>query len=53
MRDASDDTEYEGRVRAWAAAVWAAYAPQHAVARGYLAAVRKMLDGSAGGSKAT
>ena len=53
VRGAGDDLEYHQLVRAWAASVWAAYAPQHALARDYLAAVRRMLDGSAGGSKAT
>jgi hypothetical protein len=42
----ADDSEYQRLVRAWAASVWEAYAPQHALARDYLAAVRAMLDGS-------
>jgi uncharacterized protein DUF5946 len=53
VRGVRDDQEYQRSVRAWAACVWAAYAPQHALARDYLAAVRRMLDGSAGGSTAT
>lgn len=53
VRGVRDDLEYQRVVRAWAASVWAAYAPQHALAREYLAAVRRMLDGPAGGSKAT
>jgi uncharacterized protein DUF5946 len=53
VRGVRDDLEYQRVVRAWAASVWAAYAPQHALARDYLAAVRRMLDGSAGGSVAT
>jgi hypothetical protein len=53
VRGARDDQEYQRSMRAWAACVWAAYAPQHALARDYLAAVRRMLDGSAGGSAAT
>ena len=53
VRGVRDDLEYQRVVRVWAASVWAAYAPQHALAHDYLAAVRRMLDGSAGGSKAT
>jgi uncharacterized protein DUF5946 len=49
VRGAVDDSEYQRLVRAWAASVWAAYAPQHALARDYLAAVRTMLDGPGGG----
>src|SRR5574342_1126473 len=45
VRGAVDDSEYQRLVRAWAASVWAAYAPQHALARDYLAAVRTMRDG--------
>lgn len=45
VRTAGDDTEYQRLVQAWAASAWAAYAPQHRLAREYLAAVRKMLDG--------
>lgn len=35
-----DDATYQTAVREWAANVWAAYAPQHELARTYLAAVR-------------
>jgi len=49
VRRAGDDSDYQRLVRAWAASVWAAYAPQHALARGYLAAVRTILDSPGGG----
>jgi hypothetical protein len=46
VRRAADDAQYQQLVRMWAENVWAAYAPQHGLARDFLAAVRTMLDGS-------
>jgi hypothetical protein len=51
VRAAADDADYQRLVRAWAASAWAAYAPQHALAREYLAAVRALLERS--GSRAS
>ena len=48
---AQTDSEYQTLVKRWAASVWAAYAPQHELARAYLAVVRKSLgpgDGDSG-----
>ena len=43
LRVAKDDAEFQALARAWAASVWAAYAPQHGLAREFLAAVRKAI----------
>jgi hypothetical protein len=40
---AADDDAYQRAIREWAADVWAAYAPQHDLARAYLAAVRQAI----------
>ena len=43
VRVAKGETEFQSLARAWAANVWAAYAPQHALAREFLEGVRKAI----------
>ncbi|HUL72601.1 MAG TPA: DUF5946 family protein [Vicinamibacterales bacterium] len=42
VREVADDELFQRAVEHWAASVWAAYAPQHDLAKGFLAALRRV-----------
>jgi hypothetical protein len=42
VRNTADDESYQRAVERWAASVWAAYAPQHQLAREFLSALAAM-----------